>query len=59
MAHALENTNAQFGETCNVCHVGTADFNVQTIHVPTTGTVASDPRKSAVVSPAANPGNVK
>ncbi len=59
MAHALENTNAQFGETCNVCHIGTADFNVQKIHTPTTGTVASDPRGSAVVSPAANPGNVK
>jgi OmcA/MtrC family decaheme c-type cytochrome len=56
MGHALQQTNAEFGETCDVCHSGTAEFNVQTIHVPTTGTVASA-RSSA--DPRPDPGNMK
>jgi OmcA/MtrC family decaheme c-type cytochrome len=31
-AHALSNTNSQFGESCDVCHGGTADFNTTKVH---------------------------
>jgi OmcA/MtrC family decaheme c-type cytochrome len=32
MGHALSNIDPKFGETCDVCHSGTADFNATTIH---------------------------
>jgi OmcA/MtrC family decaheme c-type cytochrome len=31
-AHALSNTNTKFGESCDVCHGGTADFNTTKVH---------------------------
>jgi OmcA/MtrC family decaheme c-type cytochrome len=32
VAHALQQTNAQFGESCEICHGGTADFNTTKVH---------------------------
>jgi OmcA/MtrC family decaheme c-type cytochrome len=32
MVHVMMNTDATFGETCDVCHGATADFNVSKVH---------------------------
>jgi OmcA/MtrC family decaheme c-type cytochrome len=32
LAHSLQQTNATFGESCDVCHGGTADFNTTKVH---------------------------
>jgi OmcA/MtrC family decaheme c-type cytochrome len=31
-AHSLSNTDQRFGESCTVCHGGTADFNATKVH---------------------------
>jgi OmcA/MtrC family decaheme c-type cytochrome len=32
LAHAVQNTNAKFGESCDVCHGAKAEFDVQKMH---------------------------
>ena len=44
IGHALTQTSSQFGETCDICHSGSAEFTVTRSHTATTGTLAGAQR---------------